>query len=59
MLKMIKIDLIPDNDMYIFIEKGTRGGISYISNRHRKTNNKYIKYFNPRQESKHYMLRNE
>ena len=34
MLKMTKIDfeLIPDPDLYIFFEKGTRGGISYISN---------------------------
>ena len=34
MLKMVKIELelIPDPDMYLFFEKGTRGGISYISN---------------------------
>ena len=34
MFKMTKIDLelIPDPDLYIFFEKGTRGGISYISN---------------------------
>ena len=34
MLKMTKIDLelIPDPDLYIFFEKGTRSGISYISN---------------------------
>ena len=35
MLKMAKIELelIPDPDMYIFSEKSTRVGISYISNR--------------------------
>ena len=35
MLKMakVKLELIPDPDMYIFFEKGTRSGISYISNR--------------------------
>ena len=35
MLKMMKIELelIPDPDMYIFFEKGTRGSISHISNR--------------------------
>ena len=27
----IKLELIPDPDMYIFFEKGTRVGISYIS----------------------------
>ena len=34
MLKKTKTELefIPDLDMYIFFEKGTRGGISYISN---------------------------
>ena len=41
MFKMIKIELelIPDPDMYIFFEKGTRGSISYISNRYIKANN--------------------
>ena len=35
MLKMTKteLELIPDPDMFIFFEKGTRGGISDISNR--------------------------
>ena len=34
MLKTTKIvlELIPDPDMYIFFERGARGGISYISN---------------------------
>ena len=33
-LKMAKLELklIPDPDMYIFLEKGTRGRVSYISN---------------------------
>ena len=45
MFKMTKIELelIPDPDMYIFFEEGTRGGISYIFNRYIKTNNKYLK----------------
>ena len=42
-LKMtkIKLELIidPDMYMYIFFEKGTRGGIFYISNRDIKANN--------------------
>ena len=44
MLKMTKIELefISDPDMHIFFEKGTRGGISYISSRYSKANNKYL-----------------
>ena len=37
----------------IFFEKGTRGGICYVSDRYSKANNKYLKYYDPRQESKH------
>ena len=49
----IKLELISDTDMYIFFEKGPRGGISYISNRCSKANNKYLKSYVPKQESKH------
>ena len=35
MLKMtgVKLEKISDIDQYLFIEKGTRGGISYIAKR--------------------------
>ena len=52
-LTKIKHELIPDPDRYIFFEKGTRDGISYISNRYSKTNNKHLKSFDPKQESQH------
>ena len=54
-LKMIKIKLesITDPDMYIFFEKDTRGGILYISNRYSKADNKYLKSYDPKQESKY------
>ena len=29
-----ELELIPDPSMYMFFEKGTRGGISYFSNRY-------------------------
>ena len=45
MLKVISVKLkkISDIDMYLFIEKGLRGGISYIAKRYSKANNKYMK----------------
>ena len=56
MLKMEKFELeiIADPDIFIFFEKDTRGGISYTSNRYSKANKKYLKSFDPEQESKVY-----
>ena len=57
MLKMtgIKLDLISDIDIHLFIEKGMRGGISYISKRYSKVNNKYMKCYDSSEESKFIM----
>ena len=52
-LKKIELELIPYPDMYAFFEKGTRGIISYIYNRYSKANNKSLKSYYPKQESKH------
>ena len=41
--------------MNIFFEKGTRGGISYNSNRYNKANNKYLKSYDPKQESYYFI----
>ena len=53
MLKMIGIELkkISDIDKYYFIEKGLRGGTSYIAKRYAKANNKYMNDYDPKKPS--------
>ena len=52
-MKKIELELIPGFHMSIFFEKGPRGEIVYISNSYRKASNKYLKPYDPKQESKH------
>ena len=51
----VKLDLLSDVDMYQFIEKGMRGGVSYIAHRHAKANNEYMKDYDPDQPSSYIM----
>ena len=36
----MKLEKLSDTDMYLFIEKGLKGGISFIAKRYAKGNNK-------------------
>ena len=53
MLKMtdVKFKKISYTDKYLFIEKGLRGGISYIANRYAKANKKYMNEYDPKKPS--------
>ena len=55
-MRKVQLELISDADIYFFFEKGVRGGVSYISKRYSKGNNKYLKSYDLKQESKHIYL---
>ena len=54
MLKMtgVNVEKMADIDKYLFIEKGLNVRISYIAKGYAKTNNKYMKDYNPKKPSK-------
>ena len=61
MLKMtgIKLEKISHIGMHLFIEKGLRGGISYVCKRHSGANRKYMKSYDPTKPSKYITFLNE
>ena len=47
----IELDLISDQDMYLMIEKGIRGGVSTITKRYSLANHKYLDNYDPNKPS--------
>lgn len=51
----VSLELITDQDKYLMIEKGIRGGISVISQKFAKSNNPYMKDYDPSKPSNYQM----
>ena len=49
----VEFELISGVDIYLLFEKTMRGRVYYISKRYKKANNKCLKSYEPKQESKH------
>ena len=47
----IELEKISGIGQYLFIEKGLRGGISYIAKRHSNANNKHCPVYDPKKPS--------
>ena len=48
--KEVKLELLPDVDMLLMVEKGIRGGICHAIHRYAKATNKYMKDYNKEEE---------
>ena len=55
-MTIIELDLTSDIDLYLVFEKEMRRGISYISKRYSKPNNKYLTFYDPKKTNKIYYI---
>ena len=51
----VKLELLTEPDMYLFVKEGLRGGISMITHRYAKANNPYVEGYNPSQPNNYIM----
>ena len=53
MLKMseVEFELLQDPKMFLLFEQGIREGITQSTHKHATANNKYMKIYNPNEES--------
>ena len=49
----VELKRVPDTEMYLFFEKDMRGGVLFISKIYSKANSKYLKFYDPKQETKY------
>ena len=49
----VAVDLISDIDMYLFFEKVMRGGVSFISKRYNKVNDKSLTSYDQKEQTKY------
>ena len=49
----VELELISEINMHLFIKKGMRGGMPYISKRFSKANNKYMRSYDNNKPSKY------
>lgn len=47
----VKLELFTEPDHYLFCEKAVRGGVSQISHKYQKANNKYMADYDETEES--------